>query len=240
MKKKLLLILICSFSTFIQAQTLNDFFEQTSEFLNKNVSENGKVNYSQLKKSPGELLYILDNVSKLETNFKTKEEAKAFWINTYNLLVIKAIVEKSPLVSVNTVPGFFTEKSFIVAKQEVTLHNIENTILRDVIKDAGVHFVLCKGTNGDAPLLNVAYTPEQVNDQIKQQVKLYINNKDFYRIFKNTNSIELPKMFEIFKSDFVTGYFNEIDFINIFLDKKIETTYKVMTRAYDWSLNSKS
>lgn len=226
-------------STFVQAQTLNDFFEQTNEFLNKNVTENGKVNYSQLKKSPGELIYILDNISKLKTDFKTKEEAKAFWINAYNLLVIKSVVEKLPLVSVNTVAGFFDEKTFIVAKQELTLNDIENTILREVIADAGVHFVLCKGTNGDAPLLNAAYTPEKVNDQIKQQAKLYINNKDFYKIFKNTNSIELPKMFETFKSDFVTGYFNEIDFINIFLDKKIETTYKVTTRPYDWSLNSK-
>jgi hypothetical protein len=46
-------------------------------------------------------------------------------------------------------------------------------------------------------------------------------------------------MFETYKGDFVTGYFNEIDFINIFLEKRIETTYKVMTRAYDWSLNGK-
>lgn len=239
MKKKLLLILFCVASSFTQGQTLNDFFEQTNEFLKKNVSETGKIGYAQLKKSPGELIYILDNISKLKTDFKTKEEAKAFWINTYNLLVIKSVVEKFPIVAVNAVPGFFDERTFIVAKQELTLNDIENTILREVIADAGVHFVLCKGTNGDAPLLNEAYTPEKVNDQIKQRARLYINDKDFYRIFKNTNSIELPKMFETYKSDFVTGYFNEIDFINIFLEKKIETTYKVMTRAYNWSLNSK-
>lgn len=239
MKKKLLLILFCVASSFTQAQTLNDFFEQTNEFLKKNVSETGKIGYAQLKKSPGELIYILDNISKLKTDFKTKEEAKAFWINTYNLLVIKSVVEKFPIVAVNAVPGFFDERTFIVAKQELTLNDIENTILREIIADAGVHFVLCKGTNGDAPLLNEAYTPEKVNDQIKQRARLYINDKDFYRIFKNTNSIELPKMFETYKSDFVTGYFNEIDFINIFLEKKIETTYKVMTRAYNWSLNSK-
>ena len=223
MKKILLLVSFLIITSYSQAQTLNDFFEQTNEFLKKNVSPEGKVNYT----------------SKLKTEFKTKEEAKAFWINAYNLLVIKAVVEKLPIVSVNTIPGFFNERTFIVAKQELTLNDIENTILREIIADAGVHFVLCKGTNGDAPLLNAAYTPEQVNDQIKQRAKLYINDKDFYRIFKNTNSIELPKMFETYKGDFVTGYFNEIDFINIFLEKRIETTYKVMTRAYDWSLNGK-
>ncbi|MGL2993906.1 DUF547 domain-containing protein [Flavobacterium sp. TSSA_36] len=239
MKKKLLLILFCVTSAFTQAQTLNDFFEQTNEFLKKNVSENGKVGYAQLKKSPGELIYILDNIAKLKTQFKTKEEAKAFWINAYNLVVIKSVLEKFPIVAVNSVSGFFNEKKFVVAQQELTLNDIENNILRNIVADAGLHFVLCKGTNGDAPLLNAAYVPEKVNEQIKEQVKLYINNKDFYRIFKNTNSIELPKMFEIYKNDFVTGYFNEIDFINIFLDKKIETTYKVMTKSYDWSLNTK-
>lgn len=237
MKKKLLLFSLFLLTSISNAQTVNDFFEQANEFLQKNVTADGKVNYTQLKKSPGELYYILDNISRLNTNFKTKEEAKAFWINTYNLLVIRSVIEKFPLVSVNTVPGFFNEKSFIVAKQELTLDDIENTILREIIADAGVHFVLCKGTNGDAPLLNGAYTPDKVNEQIKQRAKLYINSKDFYKIFKNTNSIELPKMFETYKNDFVTGYFNEIDFINIFLEKKVETTQKVITRAYDWSLN---
>lgn len=238
MKKKLLFFSLFILTSVCKAQTITDFFEQTNEFLKKNVTAEGKVNYTQLKKSPGELIYILDNISKLKTDFKTKEEAKAFWINTYNLLVIRSVIEKMPIVSVNTIPGFFNERSFIVAKQELTLDDIENTILREIIADAGVHFVLCKGTNGDAPLLNAAYIPEKVNEQIKQQARLYINSKDFYKIYKNTNSIELPKMFETYKNDFVTGYFNEIDFINIFLEKKVETTQKVITRAYDWSLNN--
>ena len=113
MKKILLLVSFLIITSYSQAQTLNDFFEQTNEFLKKNVSPEGKVNYAQLKKSPGELIYILDNTTKLKTEFKTKEEAKAFWINAYNLLVIKAVVEKLPIVSVNTIPVFLTKERLL-------------------------------------------------------------------------------------------------------------------------------
>lgn len=56
MKKILLLVSFLIITSYSQAQTLNDFFEQTNEFLKKNVSPEGKVNYAQLKKSPGELI----------------------------------------------------------------------------------------------------------------------------------------------------------------------------------------
>ena len=60
-EKILLLVSFLIITSYSQAQTLNDFFEQTNEFLKKNVSPEGKVNYAQLKKSPGELIYILDH-----------------------------------------------------------------------------------------------------------------------------------------------------------------------------------
>jgi hypothetical protein len=35
-----------------------------------------------------------------------KKVAKAFWINVYNLQVIKGVVDKFPIASVETIPGF--------------------------------------------------------------------------------------------------------------------------------------
>ena len=239
MKKIILLVAFTLFTISINAQTTDMFFEQANEFFLKNVSPEGKVDYAKLKKSPGELMYILSNVEKLKTQFDNKETAKAFWINIYNLQVIKGVLDNYPLKSVNDVPAFFKENNFLVGGQELTLDDVENTILREIFVDPGIHFVLTSAALGGAPLMNTAYMPESVNDQIKQRTTLIINSKDFLKTYKSTNSIELPKIFEWYKKDFVTGYFNELDFVNIFLEKKVDPKMKIMTYSFDWTLNQK-
>jgi Protein of unknown function, DUF547 len=239
MKKLVLIILFFTFSNLCISQTIDLFFEQTNEFLIKNVTEDGKVDYAKLKKSPGELMYILKNIENLKTTFTDKDISKAFWINVYNLEVIKGVLDNYPLKSVNSIEGFFKENNFMVANQELTLDDVENTILREIFIDPGIHFVLSSAANGGAPLLNAAYLPETVASQMKDRAKLFVNNKNFVRLDKNSKTVELPKIFEWYKKDFVTNYFNEIDFVNIFIDKKLDNKYAVKTYDFDWSLNQK-
>ena len=233
-----LILLVLSFST-ISAQAIDTFFEQTDEFLKKNVDLNGKINYASLKKSPGELLYILDNASNLNTNFEDKNTAKAFWINMYNLQVIKGVLDGYHIKSVNEIPGFFKEKTFVINKKNITLFDIETIILPEIQKDACIHFVLFTASNGGVVLMNRAFLPKTVNDQIKHQTKLFINNKNIVKIDTKNKLLDLPKIFEWYNSEFVSYFGNEIDFLNIFLDKKLENNLVIRTYNFDWSLNEK-
>ncbi|CAM3091598.1 DUF547 domain-containing protein [Flavobacterium frigoris] len=239
MKKITLTLFFLGFSLISLGQTPQIFFEQTTEFLKKNVTEEGKVDYFTIKKSPGELIYILSNIEKLDTKFSDKKFAKAFWINVYNLEVIKAVIEHFPLASVEKVPGFFDTTTFTVGNQQLTLNDIQNVILRDLFFDPAVHFTLASGANGGAPLLNTAYLPTTVDVQIKQRATLVINSKEYFYINKDLKVIELPKIFEWYKKDFAVNYFNEIDFINLFLEKKVDNKLTVKTYDFDWSLNQK-
>ncbi len=232
----ILLLIICSSAN---AQSINAFFEQSNEFLKSNVDINGKIDYLHLKKSPGELVYILDNASKLSTKFDDKDTARAFWINMYNLQVIKGLVDGFPAASVNNIPGFFKEKTFTVDNKAITLFEIESKILPEIQKDACIHFVLSTGSNGGVVLMNGAFFPKTVNEQIKQQTKLFINNKNIVKIDSKNKLLDLPKIFEWYNSEFVTYFGNEIDFLNIFLDKKIENNFVIRTYAFDWSINKK-
>ena len=110
-------------------------------------------------------------------------------------------------------------------------------ILRDLFFDPAVHFTLSSGANAGAPLLNTAYLPNKVDEQIKRQATLVINAKNYYFINKELKVIELPKIFEWYKKDFAVNYFNEIDFINLFLEKKIDNKLTVKTYDFDWSIN---
>lgn len=222
-----------------KSQTTDLFFEQTNEFLKKNVTADGKVDYNAIKKSPGELIYILDNAAKMSTKFSDNVLAKAFWINIYNLQVIKGVIDNFPLKNVDKIPTFFKENNFIVGNQELTLDDVENTILREILFDPAVHFVLSSASLGGAPLLNEAYMPKTLNDQLKAQTTKIINAKNYYRINKDTKTIEIPKYFEWYKKDFVTQYFNEVDFLNIFLEKRLDNKFAVKTYDFDWTLNQK-
>lgn len=239
MKKITLTLFFLGFSLISLGQTTQQFFEQTTEFLKKNVTAEGKVDYFTIKKSPGELIYILSNIEKLDTKFSDKKLAKAFWINVYNLEVIKAVIELFPLPSIEKVPGFFDATTFVVGNQQLTLNDIQNVILRDLFFDPAVHFTLVSAANGGAPLLNTAYLPTTVDEQIKHQATLVINSKDYFLINKDLKLIELSKIFEWYKKDFAVNYFNEIDFINLFLDKKVDNKLTVATYEFDWSLNQK-
>ena len=239
MKKIIFIISLFGITAFLNAQTIDLFFEQSDEFLKKNVSEDGKLDYAAIKKSPGELLYILSNASKLNTKFDDKNIAKAFWVNMYNLQVIKGVVDAYPVKSVIDIPGFFKENSFLVGTLELTLDDIENTILREIFLDPCIHFVLSSAAIGGSPMLNGAYRPETLNAQMKDRAKKFINDKKVFRVDSKTKTIEVPKIFEWYKADFVTYYQNEVDFFNIFLDKKLDNTLKVKVYDFDWSLNKK-
>ncbi len=234
MKKILFFAIFLSFSNHLVSQTQALFFEQTNEFLKKYVNSEGKINYIDLKKSPGELFYILDNASKLKLETAKKEEQIAFWINAYNLLLIRNVLDIYPVKYVNSVPGFYDKKNSI-ASSELSLNEIVKN-LTDLNKDPGLNFVLSNGSNDGAKLLNAAYIPEIIVNQISFQMKSTINRPGFIKINKD-NTLELPKIFEVHKSDFVTTYFNEIDFINIFIDKKLDPKLKITYSNTDLSLN---
>ena len=68
MKKNIILITLFLLANYAKAQTQEAFFSESNEFFKNNVSVDGKINYNSLKKSPGELYYIVGNVAKLKVD----------------------------------------------------------------------------------------------------------------------------------------------------------------------------
>ena len=238
MKKIILILALLSISFSTKAQNIDDFFEQSNIFFKKNVSAT-KVDYESIKTNPQLLNKILDNASKIDLNGQPKLTIKAFWVNMYNLNVIKGIVAKYPIKSALDVEGFFNKTTYLVAKENLTLDDIEKTKLRDAFKDPYVHFAIVCGANGCPPLISEAYMPDTLNEQMHDQAGLAINNPNFIKVNPTTKTVEISKIFEWYKAEFLADYKKEMDFINIFRDVKIGDEYAVKIYEYDWSLNKK-
>jgi hypothetical protein len=234
--KKVFTIVFFSLCMMMQAQNIDVFFEKADVFLKKFVVNN-KVKYEAIKSDPSELNAILDNASKIAIEGQDKLKIKAFWINAYNLCVIKGIVDKYPIKSAIEAQGFFDKVTYKLAKQEVTLNDVENKKLRAVFGDPYIHFALVCGANGCPPLISGAYFPETIYTQMYEQAGMALNDPNFIKVNKATKTAEISKIFEWYRDDFTTNYKTPMEFINLFREDRVGDDFIIKIYEYDWTLN---
>jgi len=236
--KKITVILLLFASSIANSQGLSTFFSKTDAFLKKNVS-NGKVDYQAIKNDSALLNDILEIASKIDLSKENTNASKAFWINVYNLSLIKGIVAKYPVKAPTDIAGLFDKTTYTIAGKKYTLNDVENKMLREKYNDARIHFVLVCGANGCPPIINVAYLPETLEEQLNKQTKIAVNNPNFIKVNSGSKKVALSQIFEWYKNDFISKGKNEIDFINQYREDKIDPTTKTSYYTYDWTLNKK-
>ena len=240
LNKLQLTVLFLLFSFFSHATNVNEFFEKADYFFKIYVSNN-KVDYDLIKKDPTLLNSIVTILSEIDTTTLEKDTYKAFWINTYNILVIKGIVTNSfPINSVKDVKGFFDRRSFIVGGEELTLDKIDKYKLRTILNDSFLNFVLVCAAKGCPPLINRAYMPENIEKQLEAQVIKSINNPLFIKVNKKEKIVEISEIFDWYRPEFINQDERIIDFINKYRTEKIDVNYTIEYYKYDWALNAKN
>ncbi len=217
------------------SQGTADFFSKADTFFSSYI-KNGKVDYNAIKADPvaiDELLELGKTLSVAKEDAKTYQ---AFWINGYNLLVIKGIVDNYPVKSPLDIKGFFDTTKRDFGGKQITLNDIENVLLRgNFPKEARFHFVLVCAGIGCPPIIDKAYSPNTLESQLQRQTELALNNPDFIRV--KGKKVLISQIFEWYNGDFTQGGQNEVEFINQFRKEKINTTAKVGYYPYDWALN---
>lgn len=236
MKKILIVIGILLTTCLLQAQPLSTFFLKTDAFLLKHIEKN-KVNYKLVKQNSSEL----DDILKIAANTTISDESvstqKAFWANSYNLLVMKGIIDKYPVKSPLDIDGFFNKITYTVNNSKLTLDDIENKIIRPQFKDPRFHFILVCAAKGCPPISNRAYFPATVEFQLTKQAKIAINNSYFIRVNNAEQQVEISSIFQFYKDDFTNKNTNFLTYINKYRNIKIPNNFQVTFYKYDWSLN---
>tara|TARA_B110000483_G_C17975135_1_gene457463 strand:- start:22 stop:585 length:564 start_codon:yes stop_codon:yes gene_type:complete len=155
MKYLLPVIFIIAFTRGIVAQDFNDFETKSNSFFNKYVSGD-VVNYLAIKSSLSELASLMKRIDTMNLSTANDNQKKAFYINSYNLLVINQIIKIYPTKSVMDITGFFESNTFKVAGEKTTLNDLENKKLRGIYNDPRFHFVLVCGAVSCPPIINLA------------------------------------------------------------------------------------
>lgn len=223
-------------STQAQSSIDNQFFEKVDAFMKSNV-KNGQVDYANLTKDKN-LSSLVGTVATAKLNGLDSKTKQAFYINAYNLLVIKGAIDNYPLSSVLKVNGFFDAKKVKVAGESITLNQLEKDKLLKTYKDSRFHFVLVCGANGCPPITDFAYMPAKLEEQLEQQTRKALNDNDFIKVNNSAQTAQLSQIFNWYKDDFGGNKSSAIDFINKYRSTKIPASYKVSFYEYDWSLNT--
>ena len=236
MIRKVILLIALGVSAITLGQQ-KDFFKESNTFFRTYVS-NGLVNYKNVKKQPQKLNELLDHAQEYSVSIDHPDSYKAFWINTYNLLVIHNVIQHYPIKSPLAVKGFFEDKLFNYKGESLSLNDIEHQLLRAKFKnDPRLHFVLVCAGLGCPPLISEAYTPNNVEHLLTKQTTLAMNNSKFTKIDNKKERVGLSQLFEWYAADFRQAGASFIAFVNKYRTEKIPQNYSTYFYEYDWKLN---
>ncbi|KQC31044.1 DUF547 domain-containing protein [Flagellimonas eckloniae] len=234
-RKTLITFLCFSISGLGFAQSTSTFFTKTDIFLTTYVKD-GRVAYKDIKNNPASLNELLEMAKGISVSVNDAKTYQAFWINGYNLSVIKGIIENYPIKSPLDKAGFFDKITYEIGGKKITLNDIENKLLRaNFPKEARFHFVLVCAGLGCPPIIDKAYLPDTLESQLQRQTELALNDSNFIQI--KGKKVNLSQIFEWYTNDFTQDGKSLVDFVNQYRKEKIDIKTKVGYYPYDWTLN---
>src|SRR3989449_11222374 len=141
--------------------------------LDLNVRD-GWVYYRALRADRGKLDGYVNLLAMTAVDRLSKDERLAFWLNAYNALVLKTVVDHYPIQkrsaeypdhSIRQIPGAFERLQHKVAGRTLTLDQIEQTVLPE-FKDPRVYLALGRGAVGGGRLRSEAFAPSRLQTQL--------------------------------------------------------------------------
>ena len=215
------------------------------------VDDKGLVDYNGIAKDQRFSEYIeslqIAKVEELSSNGQL-----AFWINAYNAVTIDKVIKFKPKKSVREtfVPGvwtstkFFTSREHVVAGKRLSQDDIEHEILRKEFRDPRIHFAIICASKGCPPLPRIAYTAQNVQDQLEEETRKYLNSPRGTRIDQAENTLYLSKLFDWFAGDFLHKSGSTLAFMEPYLNEDTRAFLKrkpmISYLKYNWALNAQA
>ncbi len=227
-------------------EILNVYLQVKSSGINK-------FDYAALKANAPDRLKLvnyLDYLQKLDPREYSRAEQKAYWINLYNSLTVKLVVDAYPVDSIYDIcenrtseskcSGPWNEKHVKIAGRDLTLNNIENDILRPVWKDNLIHYGLSCASYGCPNLLKTAFTAKNTKELLSSAAREYVNHPRGVN-FMEDNLIIVSSIYQWYLEDFGKNEQDVVGHLRSYAKEKLATDLEnfkgTIDYDYDWSLN---
>lgn len=198
------------------------------------------VDYPALKAS-GDLDQVAAQLAVFSPEkLANRQERLAYYINAYNILAMKMVLDHWPLKSIkdagSLVSPVWKKPAGKLGGKAVTLDELEHRILR-TMGEPRIHFAIVCASVSCPDLRTEPYTASRLESQLDEQVKLFLGNPD-KGLRVEQGSMRASKIFDWFKADFDQAGGVEF-FIRRYRPGLPEKLPVKSNLPYDWALNSK-
>ncbi|HEX6791723.1 MAG TPA: DUF547 domain-containing protein [Candidatus Krumholzibacteria bacterium] len=227
------------------------------------VDESGLVDYAALKDQRGYLddfVRYLASVTPAECNAWSADNRMAFWINAYNALTLRAIIDhypigpaepnrSYPLNSIRQIPGVFDRMRVQVAGEEITLAYIETKHLREDFREPRIHVALVCAAMSCPTLRREPYEGAKLAKQLDDQARDFLSRPRNFAIDRDRGVVRVSEIFRWYQDDFLPAARPQYElpaktalraFTSPYLsraDRDFVQTARIEYIPYDWALN---
>lgn len=245
------LLISQTFTAQALAEDKVNYLDVYDSVLKKHVNPEGLVNYQALQASRAELdsfnNYLATTSSETYDSW-SRDTKLAFWLNAYNSLTLKAVIDAYPIKaigvnrfvhpknSIRQIPGVWKGENHTVLGKKVSLDSIEHKIIRVEFPDWRIHMALVCAAVSCPPLRAEAYRGERLDSQLDDQTKTFISNERNFSI--KENSLFLSAIFKWFSEDFPTSAVSNFPQISNEKERRVADTLFTFSKknnlSFDW------
>ncbi|MFP3982997.1 MAG: DUF547 domain-containing protein [Desulfurivibrionaceae bacterium] len=189
----------------------------------------------------------LGYLQEIRVSSLNRQKQLAYWINLYNALTVKVILDHYPVESIrdiNISPGFFSSgpwdaKLLNIDGEKLSLNDIEHRILRPIFKDNRIHYAVNCASLGCPELQPVAFTAANTEELLEKGARTYINSPRGARMEKRR--LHVSSIYKWFQVDFGGSEAGVIKHLRLYaegdLAEDLQSYDRGLRYEYDWSLN---
>ena len=203
----------------------------------------GHVDYARWSDNP-RFDALVAQIAQADTSDMNREEKLVFYINAYNILAARGILDGSSPDGLIDRYVYFKRDKYRVAGERISLHQLEHEWIRP-LREPRIHFAIVCASVSCPILQNEAYTLGDLDRQLESAATGFINDDARNRFHVEQRRAEFSSIFKWFEEDFVEAAGSVQAYLARFVDDEEaagllqQNALEVDYLPYDWSLNGK-
>lgn len=207
-----------------------------------------RVAYSQVTPDDRAALdRYIEQLADVPISTFNRAEQMAYWINLYNALTVRLVLDHYPVASVRDIGaqsgteigGAWDRQLVEIEGTPVSLNDIYHRILRPIWKDPRVHYALSCAAIGCPNLQPEPFRSDRLDRQLTKAAMAYVNDPRCLKV--DGHRLGVSSIYRWYKHDFGGSDRAIINHLMAFAEPALAMTLQRFDRinedGFDWRLN---
>jgi hypothetical protein len=230
---------------FVKVETPVTYrFDKYSQLLKEFVKDSS-VDYANLKKSPllKESIKEIAHIS--PAKMLDDKERLCYWLNVYNLIVIKTVADRFPITDLKQLGNDPTRRKFTVGGDKYSMQTIQFEKVQPLFSDNFPEeiFLMCGGAMGHPAILDHPVTPERMDKDMKEAAYRWVCDPGNVQFDKYKSRLDIGPFLQWNQGIFEKRFGTPVDFFLYFLNPEAQETISNVTvikgfgLPFNWTVN---